>query len=103
MLDAYPPEFWDEEQQPGFTAFERSINTRLIRGRDCRVTVASSERQECRASPLPGFQHYNPYGESRATLLLKQSHHAPLRAVEQTHSFLLPMTSCQAQAAAAGE
>lgn len=46
MLDAYPPEFWDEEQQPGFTAFERSINTRLIRGRDCRVTVASSERQE---------------------------------------------------------
>ena len=22
MLDAYPPEFWDEEQQPGFTAFE---------------------------------------------------------------------------------
>lgn len=46
MLDSYPGEFWDEEERPGFTAFERSINTRLIRGRDCRVTVASSERQE---------------------------------------------------------
>ena len=46
MLDNYPAELWEEESPPEFRAFERSINTRVIPGRDCRVTLASSERQD---------------------------------------------------------
>lgn len=46
MLDEYPPEMWEEEPAPAFSAYGRSLNTRVIRGRDCRVTVASSERPE---------------------------------------------------------
>lgn len=46
MLDAYPPELWEEDAAPVFRPFERSINTRVIPGRDCRVTLASSERQD---------------------------------------------------------
>lgn len=46
MLDNYPPELWEEETAPEFRPFERSINTRVLPGRDCRVTLASSERQD---------------------------------------------------------
>ncbi len=46
MLDGYPEELWEEESRPEFRAFERSLNTRVIPGRDCRVTLASSERQD---------------------------------------------------------
>lgn len=46
MLDHYPEELWEEDTPPEFRAFERSVNTRVIPGRDCRVTLASSERQD---------------------------------------------------------
>lgn len=46
MLDNYPKELWEEETAPEFRPFERSINTRVIPGRDCRVTLASSERHD---------------------------------------------------------
>lgn len=46
MLSSYPEELWTEESRPEFKAFERSLNTRYIPGRDCRVTLASSEKQE---------------------------------------------------------
>ncbi len=46
MLAAYPPEMWSEEETPEFKPFERSVNTRVIPGRDCRVTLGSSEKQE---------------------------------------------------------
>jgi len=46
LLANYPQELWPEEEAPAFSGFERSINTRLIAGRGCRVTLASSENQE---------------------------------------------------------
>lgn len=46
LLDNYPREMWDEEEAPRFSAFERSINTRMIEGRGCKVTVGSCENPE---------------------------------------------------------
>ncbi len=52
MLDNYPPQLWTpapdagESSAPKFKPFERSLNTREIVGRGCRVTVGSSESQE---------------------------------------------------------
>lgn len=46
LLSEYPQDCWDEEEAPKFVAFERSVNTRVIAGRDCRVTLASSENQD---------------------------------------------------------
>lgn len=46
MLENYPPELWLEEEPPAFRGYERSVNTRLIAGRGCRVTLATAENQE---------------------------------------------------------
>ena len=46
LLANYPEEFWEEEVKPCFKPFERSVNTRVIEGRGCMVTVGSSEGQE---------------------------------------------------------
>lgn len=46
LLSRYPEEYWDEETKPEFKPFERMSNTRIIPGRECRVTVCSSENQE---------------------------------------------------------
>ena len=46
LLSRYPPDYWDEEARPEFRPFERMTNTRVIPGRECKVTVCSSENQE---------------------------------------------------------
>ena len=46
LLARYPEEFWEEDCKPEFRPFERMVNTRCIPGRECRVTVSSSENQE---------------------------------------------------------
>lgn len=46
LLDRYPAEYWTGEQEPAFKPFERTINTRVIQGRGCKVTVGSSENQD---------------------------------------------------------
>lgn len=46
LLASYPEQYWDEECKPEFRPFERMTNTRIIPGRDCRVTISSSEAQE---------------------------------------------------------
>lgn len=46
LLANYPETFWDEDAAPAFRPFERSVNTRVIDGRGCMVTVGSSEGQE---------------------------------------------------------
>lgn len=46
MLACYPDKFWPDDSPHDFRPFERSVNTRVITGRDCRVTVGSSEGQE---------------------------------------------------------
>ena len=46
LLAAYPEQYWDEECRPEFRPYERMTNTRYIPGRECRVTVCSSENQE---------------------------------------------------------
>lgn len=46
LLSHYPEEYWEEETRPEFRPFERMTNTRVIPGRDCKVTVCSSENQE---------------------------------------------------------
>mgnify|MGYP004442364243 CR=1 FL=1 len=46
LLDCYPEELWEGDEKPCFRPFERSMNTRLIAGRGCRVTIGSSEAQE---------------------------------------------------------
>lgn len=46
MLDRYPAEYWEGESTPAFRTFERTLNTRIIQGRGCKVTVGSSENQD---------------------------------------------------------
>lgn len=46
LLARYPEEYWEEDVKPEFRPFERMSNTRLIPGRECKVTVCSSENQE---------------------------------------------------------
>lgn len=46
MLAFYPEDMWTEEAKPQFKPFERSVNTRIIHGRGCKVTVGSSESQD---------------------------------------------------------
>lgn len=46
LLSAYPDQYWEADTPHEFRPFERSVNTRVITGRDCRVTVGSSEGQE---------------------------------------------------------
>lgn len=46
MLDRYPAEYWEGESAPAFRTFERTLNTRIIQGRGCKVTVGSSENQD---------------------------------------------------------
>ncbi len=46
LLARYPEEYWEEEVKPEFRPFERMTNTRVIPGRECKVTVCSSENQE---------------------------------------------------------
>lgn len=46
LLSRYPEEYWTEDTKPEFRPFERMNNTRRIPGRECKVTVCSSENQE---------------------------------------------------------
>ncbi len=46
LLSRYPEEYWAEDVRPEFKPFERMNNTRIIPGRECKVTVCSSENQE---------------------------------------------------------
>jgi hypothetical protein len=46
LLDNYPEEYWEEDVKPAFKSYERAINIRKIAGRDCRVTIGSSENQD---------------------------------------------------------
>lgn len=46
LLSSYPEAYWQEDCKPEFRPFERTLNTRLIPGRGCRVTLSSSENQE---------------------------------------------------------
>lgn len=46
MLAQYPESYWTGDEPPKFRSYERSLNTREIAGRGCRVTIGSSENQE---------------------------------------------------------
>ena len=46
LLDNYPVELWEGDENPKFRPFERSTNVREIAGRGCRVTVSSIENQD---------------------------------------------------------
>ena len=46
LLDNYPRELWEGDEEPRFRPYERSTNVREIAGRGCRVTVASVENQD---------------------------------------------------------
>ncbi len=46
MLAQYPEGYWTGDEAPKFRSYERSLNTREIAGRGCRVTIGSSENQE---------------------------------------------------------
>lgn len=46
LLDNYPRELWEGDEEPRFRPYERSLNVREIAGRGCRVTVSSVENQD---------------------------------------------------------
>lgn len=46
MLASYPEHYWNGDEPPRFRPFERSVNIREIAGRNCRVTIGSSENQD---------------------------------------------------------
>lgn len=43
MLERYPAELWEGDEDAAFRPYERSGGVRVIAGRDCRVTIGSSE------------------------------------------------------------
>ena len=43
MLERYPAELWEGDEEAAFRPYERSGGVRVIAGRDCRVTIGSSE------------------------------------------------------------
>ncbi|MDE6557176.1 MAG: hypothetical protein K2K55_09485, partial [Duncaniella sp.] len=49
LLASYPVDLWDggeRDEAPALKPFERTINTRLIAGRDCKITICSAENQD---------------------------------------------------------
>lgn len=46
VLQNYPPDLWMGDKEPSFEGFERALNTRIIGGRGCKVTVSSAENQD---------------------------------------------------------
>ncbi|MDE5661089.1 MAG: hypothetical protein K2I04_00495 [Muribaculaceae bacterium] len=46
MLGSYPEDMWEGDAPPCFKPYERSTNTRVIVGRDCRVTIGSGEKPD---------------------------------------------------------
>lgn len=46
MLANYPDEACETEKKPAFVGFEKALNVKLIKERQCRVTIASAENQE---------------------------------------------------------
>lgn len=46
VLSNYPEDYWTGDEAPKFRPYERSVNIREIAGRNCRVTIGSSENQE---------------------------------------------------------
>lgn len=46
LLENYPSTLWDGTEGAKFKPYERAQNIRTIAGRDCRVTIGSSENQD---------------------------------------------------------
>ncbi len=46
LLENYPKAYWEGDEEPEFRPYERAQNIRMIKGRDCRVTIGSSETQD---------------------------------------------------------
>lgn len=46
LLANYPADEWDGDDKPAFRPFEGAQNIRIISGRDCRVTVGTSENPD---------------------------------------------------------
>lgn len=46
LLENYPAKLWEGDEKAEFRGYERSVNIREIRGRNCRVTIGSSENQD---------------------------------------------------------
>ena len=67
MLASYPDEYWEADTPHDFRPFERSVNTRVITGRDCRVTVGSSECQEAVRGADFAMAHLSEVAFWRAT------------------------------------
>ena len=68
LLDNYPHELWeDSEHLPKFVPFERSMNTREIAGRGCRVTISSIENQDSVRGADYSMAHLSEVAFWRAT------------------------------------
>lgn len=46
LLNRYPPELFDGDGEPRLLPFERAANTRVVAGRDNRITLGSAESQD---------------------------------------------------------
>lgn len=46
LLEHYPADYWEGDEEPEFRPYERAQNIRVIKGRGCRVTIGSSESQD---------------------------------------------------------
>ncbi len=46
MLEHYPRDLWEGDQEPRFAPFEQSADIREIKGRDCRVTIGTCEKPD---------------------------------------------------------
>ncbi|MCM1522646.1 MAG: hypothetical protein NC039_08350 [Muribaculaceae bacterium] len=73
LLAAYPEEYWEEETRPEFRPFERSTNIRVIPGRDCRVTVCSSENDDSTRGMDVALAHLSEVAFWRDTVQHKPS------------------------------
>ncbi|MCM1077571.1 MAG: hypothetical protein NC411_09460 [Bacteroides sp.] len=81
LLSHYPREYWDEETRPEFKPFEGLTNTRFIPGRECRVTICSSENQEATRGQNYALAHLSEVAFWKDSLL-----HSPVNLMRSTIS-----------------
>lgn len=67
ILDNYPRELWEGDEEPAFRPYERSTNVRVIAGRGCRVTVSSIENQDAVRGADFSMAHLSEVAYWRAT------------------------------------
>ena len=85
LLSNYPRDYWHEDEAPALSRLERTENSQQIKGRDCVVTVCSSENQEATRGMDFSMAHLSEVAFWRDSTL-----HNPLDLIRSVTSGIMP-------------